>query len=529
MLAVPPAGIFNVWARGFAERQAVEELHQWTRRTLGLAEARIGMVLAALDDLTARGVDSCRPANFEAMRQATLTVMPVKETSVVNADGRTLCTEFGPPLDQRVTLRSELLGDKGTFRIDFVRLGERPIIRIRRLSGTTANGLAMLVSPEQFMAQVSSQGGPLVAHVRVTTREGMPLSEAGNRPSGEAHDRRLVVRSESDTFGLRVSIAAPRDELVAAQTDLAPMASVLTAALALVLLAGAIVIGRLGGRRQVDNPVAELERALRDGEFVPYYQPIVDIRSGRLRGAEVLIRWRKPDGSVVPPASFIPLAESSGLILEMTRVLMRRVCDEAGSAFGRRPHLKICFNLAARHFADEEIVQDVNAIFSDTPIRLSQVVLEVTERQPLENLTETRRVIAALQGLGVRIAIDDVGTGHSGLSYMLKLGVDIIKIDKMFIDSVGTDRNSGTIVETLIDLAQNLRMDIVAEGVEQFEQVIYLRELGIRSAQGYVFSPLPGTSFLQLIEAIDPLRGTYELHEAAPPASAMRPLRRAAS
>jgi sensor c-di-GMP phosphodiesterase-like protein len=106
----------------------------------------------------------------------------------------------------------------------------------------------------------------------------------------------------------------------------------------------------------------------------------------------------------------------------------------------------------------------------------------------------------------VRIAIDDVGTGHSGLSYMLKLGVDIIKIDKIFVDAIGTDRNSTTIVETLVDLAHNMRMDIVAEGVENFEQVMYLRELGIRSAQGYVFAPpLPGKAFLQLVEAMDAL------------------------
>ncbi|MGB7694667.1 MAG: EAL domain-containing protein [Pseudolabrys sp.] len=142
-----------------------------------------------------------------------------------------------------------------------------------------------------------------------------------------------------------------------------------------------------------------------------------------------------------------------------------------------------------------------------SPIKFSQVVLEVTERDPIENFTETRQTIADLQGLGVRIAIDDVGTGHSGLSYMLKLGVDIIKIDKMFVDAIGTDRNSTTIVETLVDLARNLRMDVVAEGVENFEQVMHLRTLGVRAAQGYVFAPpLPGSSFLQLIEALDPLQ-----------------------
>ena len=139
----------------------------------------------------------------------------------------------------------------------------------------------------------------------------------------------------------------------------------------------------------------------------------------------------------------------------------------------------------------------MRGIFEGSPVRLDQVVLEVTERQPLENLTETRRVVAALQGLGVSIAIDDVGTGHSGLSYMLKLGADLIKIDKIFIDAIGTDRNSTTIIETLIDLARNMRMDIVAEGVESFEQVVLLRDLGIQAAQGYVFAPpLPASSLL---------------------------------
>jgi EAL domain-containing protein (putative c-di-GMP-specific phosphodiesterase class I) len=233
---------------------------------------------------------------------------------------------------------------------------------------------------------------------------------------------------------------------------------------------------------------------------------VVDIRSGQLRGAEVLVRWRKPDGSLVLPGSFIPLAESSGLIQEMTRQLMRKVCVEAGPAIGRRPGLKISFNFAGKLFGDEAIVNDVRKIFSKSPIKLSQVVLEVTERDPIENLTQARQVIAALQGLGVRIAIDDVGTGHSGLSYMLKLGVDIIKIDKMFVDAIGTDRNSTTIVETLVDLAHNMRMDVVAEGVENFEQVMHLREVGIRSAQGYVFAPpLPGSAFLELVEAIDPV------------------------
>ena len=163
------------------------------------------------------------------------------------------------------------------------------------------------------------------------------------------------------------------------------------------------------------------------------------------------------------------------------------------------------FNLSARHFIDEAIVTDVGKIFGGSQIALSQVLLEVTERQPLDNLTMARRVIAALQGLGVHVGIDDLGTGHSGLSYMLKLGVDFIKIDKMFVDAIGTERYSTTIIETLVGLGRDMSLEIIAEGVETFEQVQHLRERGIRKAQGYVFAPpLPGASFLQLLEASDP-------------------------
>jgi sensor c-di-GMP phosphodiesterase-like protein len=293
----------------------------------------------------------------------------------------------------------------------------------------------------------------------------------------------------------------PRGRVMAGHADLQWLGLFATGAIIMTLG----IFSMLMPRRRLGDPVAEIESALKAGEFVPYYQPIVDIRSGQLRGAEVLVRWRKADGTLVLPGAFIPLAESSGLIREMTRDLMRRVCAEAGSAIGCRPALKISFNFAGQLFSDEGIVKDVSKIFSGSPIKLSQVVLEVTERDPIENFTATRQTIAAFQGLGVRIAIDDVGTGHSGLSYMLKLGVDIIKIDKIFVDAIGTDRNSTTIVQTLVDLAHNMRMDVVAEGVENFEQVMYLRELGVRSAQGYVFAPpLPGKSFLQLVEAIDP-------------------------
>jgi sensor c-di-GMP phosphodiesterase-like protein len=297
-------------------------------------------------------------------------------------------------------------------------------------------------------------------------------------------------------------VSLPHAALRADMDRLKQQATAFGATIFLAILAVALLMPR----RRRHDPVEEFKQAIAANEFVPYYQPVVDIRTGRLRGAEVLVRWRKADGSFVLPSAFIPFAESSGLIIPMTNALMRRVCAEVGEIVGARPDIKIGFNLAAPHFADDRIIADARAIFGNSPLRLQQITFEVTERQPLENLAAARRIIAGLQELGCGVAIDDVGTGHGGLSYILKLGADTIKIDKMFIDAIGSEHHSTTILETLVDLARSMRMDVVAEGVERFEQVLKLRELGILAAQGHVFCPpLPTASFVQLVEAIVPL------------------------
>ena len=500
LIAGVPLIAFNIWLGSLIERQGQDEADTSARRAISVAESRVSQVVRTLDDLAAVGVDSCRSEDVTLLRRAAFATTPIKEIAVLDPDGKPLCTDPDLPQGERKILSSEPLGGAPGYTFDIVLLGngERGV-RLRRKVTVGPNSIAALIPAALFLPMVSTNGGPFSAYASVTTPGGVMIGA-----SGEASTRDpFVSRLTSERYGFKVAIALPREIVLGGRADMQRLGLFATSAIALLLISFALILPR---RRTTSNPVAEIERALDAGEFVPYYQPIVDIRSGQLRGAEVLVRWRKPDGTLVLPGSFIPLAESSGLILDMTRDLMKRVCTEAGAAIGRRPALKISFNFAGKLFADESIVKDVRNIFSASPINLSQVVLEVTERDPIENLTETRRIIAALQGLGVRIAIDDVGTGHAGLSYMLKLGVDIIKIDKMFVDSIGTDRNSTTIVETLVDLAHNMRMDVVAEGVENFEQVMHLRELGIRSAQGYVFAPpLPGSAFLQLLEAIDPL------------------------
>jgi sensor c-di-GMP phosphodiesterase-like protein len=513
-LAAVPMGAFNLWLRWFIEQRGSERVEQVARRSLAVADRRADLVVHTLGDLAARGADGCTPADIEVLRTANFWTTPIKEVSVLDPSGKTLCTDLGIPLGDRVVLSSHPLTPDGDIAIEVLRLDDRQsshqaahldaVVRIRRVEVGGRNALAALMPAELLLPLASMpREMALGTTLAITTRDGSALSEGGpSQPGAKAEKDRFVATISSERHNFVATAALPRERVLADYGNLQTVGTTISGMMSLAIIAFALIFPT----RRRDDPIGEIERALDAGALVPYFQPVVDITNGRLRGAEVLIRWRKPDGSLVLPGAFIPLLESSNLIIEVTRMLMRRVRDEIGPAYSRRPKLKIGFNLAAAHFADETIVADVREIFENSPIRLNQVMLEVTERQPLGNLTETRRIIAALQGLGVGIAIDDVGTGHSGLSYMLKLGVDTIKIDKVFIDAISTERNSATIIETLIELARNLRMDIVAEGVETFEQVVLLRDLGIRAAQGYVFAPaLPASSFLQLIEAIDPL------------------------
>jgi sensor c-di-GMP phosphodiesterase-like protein len=516
-----PSAVFNYRLNGSIERQSYEELDLAARRTISLAEGRIGRGIAVLDDLARRGVHSCEQADLDALRQATFATTPVKELSVVAPDGSTLCSELGGALEKREVLSSEPVKDGSNVRLEIIRLGNlnREIVRLNRPGTGGENGVAALIPTELLIPQVSTQGGAIPMNSRIVTGNGTQIGQFVTLPQSEAQADDLAVRLKSARYAIEAVLSLPRESLAAREEDLRSLGSVITGGLALVIFAFVMMMPR----REHANPVTAIEQAIKAGEFIPYYQPIVDIRTGQLRGAEVLARWRKPDGTITMPSSFIPIAESSGIVLNLTRALMHQVSKEMGNALAVRPHLKVTFNLIAQHFADEAIVQDVSEIFRHSPMRLSQIVLEMTERQPIENLTETRRVIATLQGLGLQVAIDDVGTGHGGLSYILKLGVDIIKIDKMFVDSIGIDTGSTAIVQTLIDLAESLRMEVIAEGVENFEQVTHLRKLGIRAAQGYVFAPpLPCDLFMQLIANIDPLP-----KRASEAAAGARPVRRA--
>jgi sensor c-di-GMP phosphodiesterase-like protein len=485
----------------YVERSARAKLESLARSALGLAELRLENAMASLVDLSPV-VEGCDQRSLEVMRKSTSASLPIKEIAVLDESGVTVCTNFGDGGEPRAISREMPLADS-RFEIALIRFRDRNDRAVRlRLDRKNGKPLGALI-PAEFLVpdtlDADFQDGRSLRLV-LDNAEIVAARPVGDEGMSVDQSRTLGVHLKSERFPIAVVVERTRATLTDEYRDLTSVGRIGSTLITILTFAFAA----LYFRRNRSDPLVQFREAIENGEIVPFFQPTIDIKTGKLVGAEVLARWRKPDGTMVSPANFIPLAERSGLIYPMTHALMKRACVEVGTAHVNRPHINIAFNLYAGHFANDSIIGELKAIFAKSQIALSQIVLEVTEREPLPDLDLARDIIGRLQKLGIRVAIDDVGTGHGGLSYLMKLGVDTIKIDKMFIDAISTERHSQTIIETLLELARTMNMEVIAEGVENFEQVEYLRRKGVHQAQGYVFAPpLPATSYIALIEAMD--------------------------
>lgn len=502
LLAVVPILMLDRALESYVEDHARERLTAQARTSLGTAETRLEHAINTLVDLAAQGGDDCGEAALERMRVKVFTAMPLKGMSVLDEHGRVLCHQAGINLPPIALSREFQLADK-RMSLAVARFRDRQERSLRlRLERPNGRSLAAMIAPEALLPDLELEPDEGIKRIRLMMASGELITArpAGDEGAGLDDGRSLTVEQRSDRYPMIVYAERSRRAIAAEYQDLQFIARFCS----LFIAVFALVLFWLTVRRNQEDPVAALKLAMKNGEIVPFFQPTVDTMKGGVRGAEVLARWRKPDGTVISPAHFIPLAEQTGLIYELTNVLMRRAIEEVGATYAARPHLRLGFNLFAGHFEDGKIIGDVKSIFEGSPIAFDQIVLEVTERSPLPDLDEARKVIATLQEMGVRVAIDDVGTGHGGLSYLLKLGVDIIKIDKMFVDAISSERYSQIIIETLVELARTMNMEIIAEGVESFDQVEYLRLKGVGEAQGFVFAPpLPASSYLALVEAMD--------------------------
>lgn len=249
----------------------------------------------------------------------------------------------------------------------------------------------------------------------------------------------------------------------------------------------------------------DLRYAVEEEQFRVFYQPIIALESGHLAGFEALIRWQHPQRGLVSPAEFIPIAESSGHIVPMTNWILWQACSQLSrwrwrSAANRS--LIISVNLSSKHFTQPDLVETVKHTLQETGLDPRCLKLEITESAVMDNAEDAASTLQALRQIGVQLSIDDFGTGYSSLSYLHRFPIDTLKIDRSFVMRMGAKGENSEIVKTINTLAQNLGLNVIAEGVETIEQLETLRTLGCSYGQGYFFAkPLPLEEIDELMRA----------------------------
>lgn len=242
---------------------------------------------------------------------------------------------------------------------------------------------------------------------------------------------------------------------------------------------------------------SDLRMALENDEFLLHYQPQVDMQSGHIVGAEALLRWESPSRGLVPPDEFITLAEESGLIVPLTNWLIKSVCEQSKLwQSAGLPPLRISVNISGQHFSRQDIADTARRYLQANDLDPCFLEIELTESALMDNKDVARDILGQLQELGLSVAIDDFGTGYSSLAYLKEFPIDTLKIDRSFVRDIATDQNDVAIIKAVVAMAQSLELKVVAEGVEDDQQLNFLQQLGCNAYQGFLFSrPLPAQQF----------------------------------
>lgn len=482
-------------ATRFIRHQQARQLDELTEVVLRRSEFAVDFAAASLDDLAAKGFANCDAAALQAVRLHVYQRSAVKDVRLVNRDGSVICSAYSETLefDKCWAERADMLAsrDKKLFLFRVEQFGGDALGVLRDIDAKKALVAILGINASLFDIMPAE----LRAHsdVQLALKNGAKLGEFMLDA-----DKALLLPTDvekiSARYPLRTTIRVDRAVLSSWNTE------AYWPAMALAISLGVLFGILLARSRRTEGPVADLDRALARGEFKPYFQPIFDLETGAIKGCEILARWLREDGSVVPPMNFIPLAESSGRIQAMTWHLLERALSDL------RPHLrankdfKLSLNVVPKHLLSSGFVETLRRTVLSARISARQIVVEVTERDELDDLVRAATVVAELREYGFRVAIDDVGVGHSGLSRLKGPGANTIKIDKFFVDTIAIDASTTTIVEMLVTLAKDLHMTVVAEGIETEEQLRALMDCGVQEGQGYlVAAPLPFAKFRELL------------------------------
>ncbi|UXA54828.1 EAL domain-containing protein [Xanthomonas prunicola] len=494
LCATLPVGMsyYLAWRLALAREEG--RLSQLAALAIRRTEAAFDEAHGALLNMAASRLPPCSPAHLAQMRALVLTSHYIVELGRFQ-QGRLSCTSWGQLRDSIPQSTADFVVKRGiavTTRLLPLANPQRPLMALQ------LGDYNVLINPDT-LADINIPPGLQLA---IGTPDGQLLSSTGTaaerlliEPADErAPDDRVLSqvlfgrdRRGDWTAVVTEPVAYLRGPLAAARLQLVPVGI----AVALLLVGAVLWVSR---RRL--SPLARLEIAVQRGEFIVHYQPIIALDSGACVGAEALVRWQQPDGVLVPPDAFIPLAEESGLILPITDLVVAEVIRELGPTLAADPALHVAINVSAEDIKSGRVQSVLEHALRGTGIDSGQLWVEATERS-LMDIDAARTTITRLRGAGHTVSIDDFGTGYSSLQYLQGLPLDALKIDKSFVDTIGTHSATSAVTAHIIEMAKTLQLRTIAEGVERQEQLDYLRAHGVDLAQGWLFSrALPATGFI---------------------------------
>jgi sensor c-di-GMP phosphodiesterase-like protein len=505
---------------GLAIREAQEQSYRiesmralaYARDVLNRADETTVQVLFAAHALRSSGIPPCSPAAIDLMRRLDLTSSYIQAVGHVRGDsiecssmGNTEPIMLGPAFGriQNGTLMRDAPALPGASlgKLIVLQVGDIAAIIHRDLPiDTSTNELGVSLA----VAQVGGSG-TLSSRGFVDPRW---VGRLGSQAETSFVDQGYVVAvARSNRFRSAAIAAIPVTYLNERSTAL--LWRLIPAGLLAGVLATAALL--IVARRQL-SLAAALRNALKGDELFMVYQPVVDMRNGAWVGAEALVRWRRPTGELIRPDFFIPIAEKNGLINRLSQKVLELILRDTTKFLQTHPDFHIAINLSASDFNSPHLAEEILSSLDACGLQAHNLIVEITERGLLD-VHRAREITERLQAQGIEIAIDDFGTGYSSLSYLESLHLDFLKIDRSFIESIGTGAPISLIVPHIIEIAHSLSMKMIAEGVENEAQRDYLMTRGVELAQGMLFAmPMSCNEMVTAIRARDAEERVYSSH-----------------
>ena len=477
-----------------AQRDSDIQRQGYAQITLDRSERIFASADQMLHKLADQVEPQCSPKTIAALARASYDSLYFKAAGLID-NGALQCTGDGALKPAPMLRSTDILPAPGApFAIseqESLLTGDPVVLALYSLQKGLA--LALLISPAQFSEVLQPLLKDQQVSIQLLNTDGTSMLQFGwhvdVQRGASAKLKSATLRSQR--YPVMVAVTTSRAWMLKTWRHSAP----LYASLGLAISGLLFFLGNKLVLRQFSLD-AELRDAFANSEFQVFYQPVIDVRSGACVGAEALLRWQHPHRGLVMPDSFFSIAEKTGFAVPLTSWVMRRVAQEMTALLNANAGFHVSLNLSARHILDPSLLDTIRRTFRDG-IPPQRIIFEITEQELLRGDHDALlAVVQHLRDTGAKLALDDFGTGYSSLKYLTQFRFDYLKIDKVFIQAIGTDPVTAGLVDVIVDIAKRLQLQVIAEGIETTEQLDYVRNLGVHLVQGWLFSKaLPSPLF----------------------------------